>query len=127
MEYVLEKPIQLLYLDMIKSGKKKYEGRLKNKIIEWDLRQEKLIKFYDVENKNSWVLCKIIELKIYKDFSEAYDELGQLLIPALSKLEVVRLYNNLFHDIDEIVTDKTSNMISRNGVVAIGICVLDKY
>ncbi len=34
MENILEKSIHATYLNMIKSGDKRYEGRLRNKIVE---------------------------------------------------------------------------------------------
>ncbi len=125
MENILEKSIHATYLNMIKSGRKRYEGRLRSKIVEWQLYAGKKIRFYDVEDKNSSVLCEVTELRLYKDFAEAYDDLGEYLIRVRSKIEVVRLYNYLFHDDDEIIDDgRTSNKILREGVVAIGINVI---
>lgn len=125
MEEILEKPIQNLkenpYLDWIKCGKKKYEGRLKTKINEWDLKVGKKIKFYDQNDPTSFVIVEITSLPIFSDFGAAFDSLGKELIPGRTREEVVELYNGLFHYHDEILEkDKPSKMILNNEIVAIG-------
>ena len=76
---VLKKPIQNYenapYLDWIKSGKKQYEGRLKSKIKDWNLKIGKEIIFYDQENPDSWVLVKITCLLVFPDIGVAFDEI----------------------------------------------------
>ena len=114
------------YLDWIKSGKKEYEGRLQCKIKEWDLFIGKRIQFYDKENSESYVLCEITSLETFNDFGEAFDLLGEKLIPNKNREEVVNLYNGLFHYEGEDVENMkcSSKMINNNGVVAIGLKIL---
>lgn len=113
MEY-LEKPIQSPYLDWIKSGQKTFEGRLKSKIDEWNLKIGMKIKFYDQDNKSLYVIVQVTSLLIFSDFGEAYDNLKDKLIPFKSRDEVIDLYNGLFD----------SKMIKDIGVVCIGFKVV---
>lgn len=122
---ILSKEIQQPYLDWIKSGEKVYEGRLKTKIQEWGLKVGKRIKLYDKENQDSWVLIEVTSLQTYSDFGVAYDVLGSELIPYKTKKEVIKLYNDLFHNQDEKFSDnEPSQMIKDRGVVAIGMKVI---
>lgn len=109
------------YLDWIKSGIKKYEGRLKSKIIEWDLSIGSHIKFYDQNNPESWVEVIVTSLSTFNDFGEAHDSLGNQLLP-VPRSDVVSLYNGLFHysNVTTISNEFASQMIIDNGVVAIG-------
>lgn len=129
---VLEKPIQnnsnAPYLDWIKSGKKTYEGRLKTKLKEWDLKIGKKIKFFDEKQPNSYVVVEITSLPCFSDFGSAFIILGEKLIPEKTKDEVVDLYNGLFHanqNLDQIKPGEPSEEIQKNGVVAIGFRVLE--
>lgn len=128
MEFI-EKPIQnpknSPYLDWIKSGKKKYEGRLKTKIKEWNLEIGMKIKFYDQNDKSSFVITEVISLLIFNDFGEAFDNLKGELIPEKSKEEVISLYNELFHYDDEVIEPGViSKMIKDIGVICIGLKVI---
>jgi len=122
---MISKPIQnnpdAPYLDWIKSGIKKYEGRLKSKIIEWDLSIGSHIKFYDQNNPKSWVEVIVTSLPTFNDFGEAHDRLGNQLLP-VPRSDVVALYNGLFHYPNENTTSNEfpSQMIIDNGAVAIG-------
>lgn len=124
-EKTIQNPPRTPFLDWIKAGKKTFEGRLKTKIDEWNLYIGKKIKFFEESNPKSWVIVEIICLEIFKNFDEAYDKLGYALIPEHSKVQVVDLYNKLFHYSDEkLENGKTSRMIDEIGVVAIGIKVI---
>jgi len=122
----IQNPAESPYLDRIKCGKKTYEGRLKTKISEWCLSVGNRIQFYDKENHDSYVLCEITSLETFSDFGEAFDLLGEKIIPNHSHEQVIKLYNGLFHYDDEIIENmnKSSQMIIDNGVVAIGVKVL---
>lgn len=121
----IEKELQDEYLEQIKLGKKTYEGRLKSKIQEWKLKIGSRIKFYDKHNINSWALVEVVSLQCYNDFGKAYDALGEELIPRKSKNEVIKLYNEIYHYLDEKIDDiSESQMIINNGVVAIGVNVI---
>ena len=123
----IQNPPESPYLDWIKSGTKQYEGRLKFKITEWDLYVGKIIEFYDRENPKSYALCEVISLKTFSDFGEAFDTLGEKLIPEHNREEVVQLYNNLFHyENEKFDKNSASWMIVENGVVAIGLKVIDQ-
>lgn len=113
------------YLDWIKDGSKTYEGRLACKIKEWDLQTGKMIVFYDEDNTDSFVLCKIVSLSTFHNFGDAFETLGSGLIPNKNKTEVINLYNGLFHYQDEeLKSGESSSMITTNKVVAIGIIVI---
>ena len=129
MDNLLEKPIQnpkeSPYLDWIKSGKKTFEGRLKSKINEWDLKIGTKMKFYDQNDRSSFVIIEIISLNIYDDFGKAFDELGSNLIPRLKRDEVIDLYNGLFHYTnEELIRGEPSKMIKDVGVVCIGFKIV---
>lgn len=126
---MISKPIQnppnAPYLDWIKSGTKKYEGRLKSKIIEWNLSIGSHIKFYDQNNPDSWVEVVVTSLPIFNDFGEAHDNLGNQLLP-VPRSDVVSLYNGLFHYANEDpISESASQMIKDIGVVAIGFDLID--
>ena len=113
------------YLDWIKDGSKTYEGRLACKVKEWDLQINKMIIFYDENDHNSFVLCRITSLLIFNNFGEAFERLGAALIPNKAKVEVIDMYNKLFYYQDEqLHSGQTSAMIMDNKVVAIGIIVI---
>jgi hypothetical protein len=129
MKTIIEKPIQnpkeSPYLDWIKSGIKKFEGRLKSKIREWNLEIRKEIKFYDQDNPNSFVIVRITSLKVFSDFGVAFDALGDDLIPGRTREEVIELYNRLNHYPNEVlITGIPSRMIQENGVVTIGFEII---
>lgn len=129
MNAILSKPIrnhpEEPYLDWIKSGVKTYEGRLKCKIQEWTLYIGKKICFYDEDDTTDWVLVEVIDLPTFNNFGEAFDELGETLIPNRTKREVINMYNDLFHYKDEILYDGvTSKMINKKCVVAIGFKII---
>lgn len=117
----IQNPQNSPYLDWIKFEEKQFEGRLKTKIEEWDLKIGRRIKFYDEANPDSWVLVTITSLPTFPDFGTAFDTLGSKLIPGRTRDEVISLYNSLFHYPDEVLEKgKPSKMIQDNGVVAIG-------
>lgn len=124
MEFI-EKPIQRYYLELIKSGKKKYEGRLKSKVKDWNLEIGMKIKFYDQNDKSSFVITEVISLLIFNNFGEAFDNLKGELIPEKSKEEVINLYNGLFHYGDEVIESGVpSKMIKDIGIICIGLKVI---
>ena len=117
----IQNPTQSPYLDWIKSGKKRFEGRLRPKILEWKLSIGKQMVFFDPKQPDSWVLVKITQLLTYPDFGIAFDHLGSQLIPDRTRQQVVDLYNQLFHYPDEhFVENYPSQMIQDQGVVTIG-------
>lgn len=121
----IQNPPDKPYLDWIKSGKKVYEGRLQTKIVEWDLFVGKKIKFY--ESDDSWVICLVTALLTYADFGDAYDDLGEALIPGgKTRDEVVLLYNDIFGDVDDRYSTIPCKLIRDHGAIAIGIRVVEK-
>lgn len=106
----IQNPINTPWLDWIDVGLKKYEGRLNRE--KWALMQVgDLIEFVDQNGKR--VLTYITNLKYYRDFVKAYDDLGSLLVPKenITSIEVAELYSKYFADSD----------IQKYGVVAIGV------
>lgn len=121
----IKNPNETPYLDWIKSGVKCYEGRLFEKIVDWNLNVGGKIMFYDENNDDSYVACEITELLIYKDFGCAYDALGDMLIPNSNKDDVITLYNKLFDpNYENLSVGESSSIIKRHGVVCIGIKII---
>lgn len=130
-DQLLTKPIQNFpenpYLDWIKTGLKKYEGRLTEKIVAWQLHIGQHIKFFDQNDKNSWVVVKVTSLPTFNDFGEGFDNLGSELIPNHTREKVIDLYNGLYHYPDEVIRpSQPSEMIKKCGVVAIGFEIVSK-
>ena len=130
MEEILEKPIinhpDHPYLDWIKMGKKTFEGRLKTKLKDWNLTVGKKLKFYDQDDPSLFTIIEITDLPIFADFGEAFDALGENLIPERTREEVINMYNDLFHYPNEtLVNGQTSHMIRDLKVVAIKFIVLN--
>lgn len=110
----LQNHTQTPWLDWIQQGIKKYEGRLNRGIFK-SLHINDEITWYDkISGKE--IRTKIIDLKYYSNFVEAYKELGSALIPIKNydNEKVKKLYNKYFLDRD----------IEMNGVVAIGLEIL---
>ena len=112
----IQNPSDTPWLDYIISGIKKYEGRL-NKGKFSNMRVGDKIIFM---NNGRSIETIIVGLKYYKDFIEAYEDLGEKLVPNFpcmrgkdKKKEVKRLYNLYFNDED----------IKKYGIVAIKIKV----
>jgi ASC-1-like (ASCH) protein len=124
----IKNPADSPYFDWIKSGVKTYEGRLQNKIQEWNLKLGQKIKFYDQDNERSYVIVEVISLKLFFDFGSAFDALGSKLIPYSTREEVIDLYNCLFHyKHEQLQKAITSMMIQDYGVVAIGFRILEQH
>lgn len=101
------------YFDWIVEGYKKYEGRLRKKIKEWNLFVGKEMIFYDESNPDSSVQIRVTNLLEFNDFGEAFDELGSELIPDRTRSEVIELYDDLFG----------RDVIIEDGVVTIGFII----
>lgn len=112
------------YLDWIKSGTKTYEGRTLNKIKDWGLFVGKQIKFFDKKNIDSYVICEVTELLHFDDFGQAFDALGEKLIPNRTRNEVIRLYNGFYEPNNKYEDGITSDFIKGLKVVAIGVKVI---
>lgn len=107
---------KIRWLDEIALTKrKKYEGRTLDKVEKWDLYVGKEIIFYDHGGLEA--LVKITSLPTYKNFVEAYHDLGEELIPGdhWSDNEVKSFYNKYYSD---------QQVEDAGGVVAIGVEVL---
>ena len=132
------------YLDWIRSGAKKYEGRTANKIVEWSLHLGKIIKFVNNENEDDFLYVRIVDFLYYSDFGKAYDDLGAELIPDgdtnqtehtpaeacpyraslletnRSRDEVIAMYNS-FYDNQRYPAGETCPFIRKKGAVAIKV------
>lgn len=116
------------WLTWIYNGVKKYEGRLQNKIKDWDLYIGKLVRFYDPKRPSYWVIVRITSLKLFDTFGAAFHELGQELVPGNWTCgQVVDLYN-IFYPYDKKYKGpgRTSDYIREHGVVAIGFDIVEK-
>lgn len=98
------------WLDWIESGIKTYEGRL-NKDFWNEVPVGSFFVLYDSKGKKLKV--QVTEKLFFKNFGEAFDKLGQQLIPivGITRDEVTKLYSEFFSD----------KSINRFGVVAIGV------
>lgn len=107
----ISNPAETPWLDWIESGIKTYEGRL-NKEIWSKLRVGDHIVFQTVDETKE-VEIIVTELRYYKDFGEAFNELGSKLVPIKDANvdDVKKLYNQFFTDDD----------VAKYGVVAVGI------
>lgn len=103
------------WLDLIASGIKMYEGRTAEKIDTWDLFVGKDMVFYD--DRGLEVTVEIVSLPVFKSFGDAYDALGDELVPveSIDRKSVEELYREYNTDTD----------VNKYGVVAIGVKVLD--
>lgn len=103
-----EQPYQ--WLDWIESGIKKFEGRL-NKGDWKDLKVGDKLSLFDDNQKT--VIVEVTELRYFKDFVEAFNNLGKSLVPIdnIQKEKVFEIYNKYFSTSD----------VQKYGVVAVGI------
>lgn len=114
---MLRKPIRnppdTPWLTWILEGKKKYEGRLSTKIVEWDLYIGKEAIF---ECGSLKAHARITSLLRYDSFGHAFDTLGSELVPidGITRVEVEDLYRRYYSRED----------VEKHGVVAIGIVVI---
>lgn len=110
----LHKNIQHPWLDLIENGLKKYEGRIRWK--DWiDVKIGDIIVFSDgIKDVN----VIITDLRFYKDFGTAYDDLKEKLVPivGITRDEVIKIYENIY--------DPSS--IKEFGVVAVGVELISK-
>ena len=117
-EKSIQNPPETPWLDWIKMGFKKFEGRVFFK--DWSkMKINDIIKFTHGEKK---VEVIIVELKYYPNFVEAYQELDNQLVPGK-----INLLTNVIENISE---EDVKNMylqyfmeddIKNYGVVAVGI------
>jgi ASC-1-like (ASCH) protein len=128
MVHSLSKELIEPYLGWIKTGQKKYEGRLMTKVYEWNLFPGFKIHFYDPLNNESWVDVEVVNLHLLDDFGSAYDMFGDELISNSDRNSVITLYNDLYHYSGEVMSEfwkgEVSKMIKDNRVVAIEVRVL---
>jgi ASC-1-like (ASCH) protein len=120
------------YLDWLRSGIKKYEGRTADKIVKWHLHLDKIIKFVNNENEDDFLYVRIVDFLYYDDFGKAYDDLGAELIPNSattinqieytnrSRDEVIAMYNS-FYDNRRYPAGETCPFIRNKGAVAIKV------
>jgi ASC-1-like (ASCH) protein len=121
----MAKALQTRYFDLVRAGRKTYEGRLRNKIQEWNLDVGQKISFCDAANPERKLECRIVELRIFDTFGEAYELLGDCLLPESNVVDCINTYNKFYHYEGELLDyGKTSKMIRDIGVVAIGLQLL---
>lgn len=111
----IQNPQNTPWLNWIESGIKKYEGRL-NKGIFAKFNFGDIVVWYDkISGKE--VKTKITEFRNYKSFTDAFDDLGESLVPVsnIDSESVNKLYLQYF----------TKEDINKFGVLAIGIKPFD--
>ena len=80
------------YDELFVTKRKKYEGRVATKINEWHLEEKPIIMFWEKDNPSRSTLCRVSDFKFYPGPSEAFDDLGDQLLPGLSRDEMVEFY-----------------------------------
>ena len=107
----ISNPPETPWLDWIESGIKTYEGRLNKEV--WSKLRIGDHLILHTNDKAKEVEIIVTELRYYKDFAEAFNDLGAKLIPIKDATvdSVKKLYNQFFTD-DDIV---------KYGVVAVGL------
>ena len=110
----ISNPPEWTWRDWIENGVKTYEGRVFMK--DWkNIKVGDRIRFYNENRSDLWV--EVTELRRFKDFDSAYDELGIKLIPVLpNNMSANDVYVN-------VVGFKWADIVD-NGVVAVGIKVI---
>ena len=103
------------WLNMIAIGKKTYEGRLASKIQEWDLYIGKQMIFFD--GKGLEVTVEVTSLLRFKNFGDAFENLGHKLIPIRGTTiqSAIQIYRDVPY---------TDEEVAQKGVVAIGVKVI---
>ncbi len=84
------------------TGQKKYEGRVGDKREKWDLQSQPEIKFWDKDNPTRYAMCKVTGFITFVDAGEAFDILGQQLMPNMTRDQVVDFYNHTLGFEEEI-------------------------
>lgn len=116
----INNPADTPYLDWIKSGIKTFEGRLKTRVVDWDLHTGRIIKFVDTNDASSYAIVYVTHWHTFTDFGAAFDSLGESLIPFHDRTQVIAMYNKIFEPENTHVDNVTCDTILRDGVAAIG-------
>ena len=109
----IQNPPETPWLDWIISGKKKYEGRVPRLGSFWaDIRIGDEFILYDKNNPKE-LKIKVNDLKHYKNFGEAWKDLGSALVPikGITETDVNKIYSQYY----------TKEDIDKYGVIAIGV------
>lgn len=88
--------------ELFVTKRKKYEGRVGDKRESWHLKSEPIIKFWDNDNPTRYAMCKVTGFITFVDAGEAYDLLGQQLMPDMTRDQVVYFYNHTLGFEEEI-------------------------
>lgn len=95
---------------LIEKGIKKYEGRVNDeKRQSWKKGDWLTIHCQGPVDKE--LRCKIVDLKYYKNFGKAWEDLKDLLVPAKDSEHAINVYSKYFSE----------EMIEKYGIVCIGI------
>jgi ASC-1-like (ASCH) protein len=105
-----EKTLSQPWFDLVKKGKKKYEGRL-NKGFFGKLKVGDKFTFV---NNGKKINVEVIKILNFDNFEEAYKDLGNELLPTLMGKSVCEIYNKCYDSKD----------IKKHGVLAIRIKVI---
>lgn len=80
------------YDELFITRRKKYEGRVATKIRTWHLKDNPIIKFYDKDDPSRFTMCRVSDHKHFIGPGEAFDKLGDQLLPGFTRDEVVEFY-----------------------------------
>lgn len=95
---------------MIENGIKLYEGRVNDKKRQrWKIGDYLIMNCFGIVNKE--LTCQITEIRYYKNFGEAWIDLGDKLAPAKTHEDAMEIYSTYFN----------KNKINKYGVACFGI------
>lgn len=112
-----KKAIQERFFRAIESGEKEYEVRINRE--DWSqIKVGDMIQFF-INNSTIILLTKVVELKYFKTFGEAYDKVGSKMIPFknVDRNYVCNLYDELYS------TENDKKDIENYGIVAVRVMV----
>ena len=104
--------------ELFVTEQKKYEGRVGDKREKWDLQSQPEIKFWDKDKPTRYAMCKVTGFITFVDAGEAFDILGQQLMPNMTRDQVVDFYNHTLGFEEEI---------KRHGFVALKLEILSTH
>lgn len=105
----ISNPTATPWLTWIINGSKKFEGRLYKE----DWAQMKVGDQIHLSSEGLSCVCAIVTLRRYDSFADAFDDLGQSLVPVpnISRAQVTELYAKYYNEDD----------IKKFGVVAVEV------
>jgi tRNA (cytosine38-C5)-methyltransferase len=95
----IQNPPERPWLDWIEQGKKRFEGRL----FKGDWQQVAIGDLIELFSTDKSVIVQVTDLRRYTDFKEAFNDLGEKLVPieGIDADTVVMMYREYYEDVAE--------------------------